>query len=355
MCRQSEKGMALPLVLVVALVLTLLGGALLQYAVTDTIHVARDEKTMQAYYLARSGAAAVAQHLIDSPQVAPTLINAPKSDSVTIDNGEFDVIVYGNPGTEVIIESTGTVDGVSVTASLSVAKLDLFDVALYGNTIDFGGNAKINGNIIYKDSFSLSGSAILNGEDEQDPYMSYPDAPFPADVGLTLLNSPSGNVHLTGGNNTLEVTTDSRANEIRLNSNNASINVRLGSGTPQDRILKVSNFQLNGGDLVLHGTGRLLLYVDTFVGGGNFIHAPGSDADVIVFVAEDGLFNMGGTPEFQGAVYGPKATVDLTGTVVFNGSIIADEILGGGNTTVSYAEISSDNLPLQYYAQGVWR
>jgi len=53
---KDDKGIALPLVLMVMLILILLSTALWQYSMTDTKHVVMDEKNMQAHYVALSGA-----------------------------------------------------------------------------------------------------------------------------------------------------------------------------------------------------------------------------------------------------------------------------------------------------------
>ncbi len=52
----DEKGWALPLVLLVMAVLTILGTTLWLISMTDLKHVSLEEKKMQAHYYARSGA-----------------------------------------------------------------------------------------------------------------------------------------------------------------------------------------------------------------------------------------------------------------------------------------------------------
>ena len=60
MVLKNEHGWAMPLVLMVIVVITLLGTALWAYSMADLKQVTREEKRMQAYYLARSGAELVA-------------------------------------------------------------------------------------------------------------------------------------------------------------------------------------------------------------------------------------------------------------------------------------------------------
>lgn len=352
---KGQKGMALPIVLVSMFVLTLLGVALLQYGVSDAVQVSKDQQRMQAYYLARSGADAVAQHILNNPSQAAPLISADKSSPVVLGNGTFEVLVYGNPNSEVLIESVGTVGNVTQKAVLSVVKMSLFDVALAGNSINISGNsARIYGNVVYRNSISVASSVIPSGwSATQDTTLSYPPATFPSDAGLALI-PVNGNM-VFSGHQTENITVDSRGSLIHLNNNNHTLNIYLGSSTYQDRVLKVSTVRLNGGKIILHGKGRLLLYVDTFEGGGNFQTSPGSDASIMTFVSNGGTFNMNGTPEYTGGIYAPQATVNLQGNVSYTGSIVADSILGGGNATVTYKALNTSDLPIPLYLKGVWR
>ncbi|MCG8400915.1 MAG: hypothetical protein MJA84_04885, partial [Firmicutes bacterium] len=63
---KNENGWALPTVLMVMLVVTLLGTALWQYSVAENLQVTKNEKQMQARYLARAGVEAVRDAWLDS-------------------------------------------------------------------------------------------------------------------------------------------------------------------------------------------------------------------------------------------------------------------------------------------------
>jgi len=52
---ENQKGFAMPLALMVMLLVMVLGMALWQYGTSETLQVARAEKNMKAYFLARSG------------------------------------------------------------------------------------------------------------------------------------------------------------------------------------------------------------------------------------------------------------------------------------------------------------
>lgn len=356
----NNKGLAMPLVLMTLLVLSILGVSLLQYSITDNKQVAMDKKQMQAFYIARSGADAVAQYILDNPKQAATLINAGKSDSEDLGEGAFNVLVYGDPGREVLIKSTGTVDGVSQEATLSIDRSNLFDAAIAADNIFISGNAaRINGNVVYKYRISDNiGSAVIPSPYTvtQNRYLLFPPADFPSDFGLPLI-SGDGSIEFFGQNKqAANITVDSRGTLISMNNKNHELNVPLGSSNnPKDRILIVYNFELTGGEVTLHGSGRLLLFVNSFRGGGNFRIAPGSNATIVVFVKAGGSFNMNGTPEFRGIIYAPDALVNLSGNSSFTGSIVADTFTGGGNITLTYAGLNTSNLPIPLYRRGVWR
>jgi len=126
MLYKNERGTALPMVLVVMIVLSLLGTALWQYSTADTMQVTADEKKMQAYYLARAGAEATAQYIRNNPDSASTLINDQKTDPVYMSdgtddfgNGTYEVDVTGDPN-NITIESTGTVTNVKQTVVIKL-------------------------------------------------------------------------------------------------------------------------------------------------------------------------------------------------------------------------------------------
>jgi type II secretory pathway component PulK len=103
---KGEKGSALITVLIVMGVLTVLGAALLHYSLTDNLQVINDEKRMQAHYLARSGAEAVADYIMKNPDGVDELLGK-KTESVELGEGTFQVEVTKRDNGELLIESTG--------------------------------------------------------------------------------------------------------------------------------------------------------------------------------------------------------------------------------------------------------
>lgn len=134
---KNKKGATLPLVLIVMVILVILVTILLFLSVTEARQVEIEEKNMQAYYIARSGADAVAKHIIENTNEAINLINAPQSDPVYLVNGEFETDYTENPtddvsgsfvvditqeDTKIIITSVATVEGFNKSVSLTLNK-----------------------------------------------------------------------------------------------------------------------------------------------------------------------------------------------------------------------------------------
>lgn len=96
----NEKGMVFPLVIMITAVLMALCMSLYLFSRADMKHISLEDKKMQAYYLARSGAELVARCVdIDAYTVGgiPILVgesDALRSDSITFDPDGSDVEDY---------------------------------------------------------------------------------------------------------------------------------------------------------------------------------------------------------------------------------------------------------------------
>ncbi len=107
----DQRGAALPVVLLAAVVVALLGLALWHYSMLDLGHVTRDESRMKAHYLARSGAQlAYDLHHNSQPLVDGDLLEIQFMQYQTIN-----VLVQGG-----VAAATAVVDDVSVTLRLDL-------------------------------------------------------------------------------------------------------------------------------------------------------------------------------------------------------------------------------------------
>ncbi len=142
---RDEKGAAMIVALLVMVVLLLLGTALWQYSTSDTIHVAMDEKRMQAYYLARAGADATLEIWMQSDNESrpsgesePVYFDEDQGSFTSdyIENAGKFVVTINTNGDVTSIESIGTVDDISqkVTVNVSAASQYGHDLGWYDQT-----------------------------------------------------------------------------------------------------------------------------------------------------------------------------------------------------------------------------
>lgn len=123
MSHLSEQGAALITVFMVIVVLMLLGTALAQYSLVDSLHVIRDEKRMQAYYLARSGADAVRAWVEDGNDYQSIIGMSNENDQLSV--GEFHVDVR-ETAEGIVITGIGQVDGIEQRVTHVLALIEDF-------------------------------------------------------------------------------------------------------------------------------------------------------------------------------------------------------------------------------------
>lgn len=116
---KNQNGSALPLVLVIVLILGILGTTLLFLNSTEAQQIIREEKRAQAYYIAKSGAEAMAEYIINYPEEVDNLTTEVSSIPTNLGKGEFTVKLTKNDE-EIVIESIGRVDTIKNKVSLTL-------------------------------------------------------------------------------------------------------------------------------------------------------------------------------------------------------------------------------------------
>ncbi len=374
---KDQSGAVLPLTLVIIVVLTLLGIALLTYSLAETKQVAMDEDSMKAHYIARTGAHGVALYLIESTDSAVALINSPESGPVDFADGQFKVEVSGDPGDEVYIKSTGTVGDAVQTITVTLREVGV-DFALYGGTINVSGqSARISGGDVVYGETAVIADIVLDGAELIKFPRNFDSVILPCEdpesdfFGLC----PSMNDPYNGE----KITEDSRYGEIKLggqlkhlviepvagenllfkadtiNLGNNNMTVKLNDNTVA---IVVDDF-INGGngEFYIQGNGCLMLYVKNYGGNGSFQLDPDSDVNVNVFVLEEGKFDLSGTLNFEGAIYAPHAETVVVGNCTVTGWVIAGDAELGGNVRLYYKPIllGQTGLDLTFYRLDKWR
>ncbi|HOK42323.1 MAG TPA: hypothetical protein PLD49_01470, partial [Thermoclostridium caenicola] len=184
---KSNKGMALPLVLVVMVVLMVFSTAILGMGATDTLMSAHDSNKSQAYYYAHSGAEAVASYIVENPDglseserkaLVDRMIAAGASNPFTLSSSDSGVIVVdmSRSGNTISIRSTATYQGIQESVTLNILETVIggepFNKAIYSR-----GNITISeGGTVEGDVASLSGIALDGGSRVTGTIYIHPDA-----------------------------------------------------------------------------------------------------------------------------------------------------------------------------------
>ncbi|KAB2951649.1 hypothetical protein F9B85_11485 [Heliorestis acidaminivorans] len=331
----NQKGAALPLALVIVFVLLLFGTALAQYSNTDAIHVAHNEKSMKAYYIARSAADALAAHIINDSNELDKLVEATKVKEGTgaLGEGTFYVSVTNHNGIE--IQAKGTVGDVTKNVILSVVPRNLFDSTIYGHdSVNVGAGAFVEGDVVSGGLITVGNNATIKGETD-----SYASTEFPA------VNFPTSTEDLIHYDN-----------QVKLLDKKEPLIFNTGNSGEQLKVLMDKELIVNNGKIEVTGDGVLLLYLKE--GASIFGEVSGKPNQIFLFCAPNKEITLQtGKNIFNGYIYAPDATVTYK-SGIFTGAIIAGKVNISANGDVYYAGggIAPDNinLPSVGYIRGSW-
>ena len=186
----SERGSALLLTIVVIIILLFLGSSLGLLTMAESRMAQREEARIQAFYLARSGADAMAEAIIKRPAILEDIELTEGHSAISelnddLGNGSFQVTLTKIAGNGVLIQSTGNAGKQTSIVSL---KLDLepgdgfdFDMAIFaggeGNDsapairLDNGTiNGDIGTNATEAGAVKITGNPTIDGDLYVGPY-----------------------------------------------------------------------------------------------------------------------------------------------------------------------------------------
>lgn len=395
---QGEKGAALPLVLIILFVLTLLGTTIFMFNMAETRQVARDEDRLKAHYIARSGAHAVAAYLIDNPEVASHLASTDESMiNDYFEDGEFEVLVSRvntDEGFEYYIKSTAWVGDLKQTITVTVRDQGVI-TPLIANHLDINSNSAeiLGGDVYYVDIEEIKFPAIvidgeiiqlkidfdpvvLPCEDDQTVFFDdgcpvSPDVNYDTKERLDVNKSSkykliemSSDIHLErviGSNG--ELHGDNlllKADKINLSNNNIDV-------TLDDNIIAIVVDELVGtssSEFIIRGSGHFVLYVHKFDAPKEIKPVVESDdVSVNIFVydkdGEPGSADFSGNSYCFGTIYAPGATVDYSGggNRQLDGWIVADKFIGKGGIKIQHTliDVIDTIMSLENYDIDRWR
>jgi hypothetical protein len=333
----SQDGFAFPATVIIFMVLFILSAAILTSVVAETNFSVRDKKRIQAFYLARSGVEATAEWLVNPANNAAAIIGKtsnPTNLATGID-GQFTVEIIGSlDDPEFIVQSTGTVDGVSAKAAmLIITKSEnitpVFPHTIYGETsITLIGTTVIYGDVAQGtgNSINSGGNATLNGEDQSPLKIDLPPIAFPTsgvyETNYTLSNNSTRTM-------SFDVTNRTRFYDNLSFGNGATLIIDT-SGVGNVNLV-VNNF--TGGNqqskLVITGSNRLNLFITNSISLSPNINVTeagdASDPFKLIMYVKPGVgLQFNGNIKFNGFIYAPGVTLNSTGTPAFRGAIIGN-------------------------------
>lgn len=360
---KNEKGLVMPLVLIVMIVLALLGGALWQYSVSDIRQVAQAEDKARAYYVARSAAETMARHIMKEPGLVSELPDETFniSDEVTLsgdflgDAGEMSVSIEHVGGDIHEITGIGITNGVRQTATvvLLLSEFPVEDAVLVSTgdqDINFHSGMTVEGNIVSGGEVSVpdlyDGPVFEYGDEEPEnggQYKAIKNFPFPDDyfAPVVVPQDPDETINsMTISNN--DTYTIDAGDHIEISSltvnNGGTLRFLTESGTTT--ILVVDNLDFkNGCTVTIDDQGKGYGVVRVYVREEMKAHSPQmdfpEDARLQFFLAEGSSVSFNGNVNFGGLIYGPYNThVYLQSNAQVVGALIVETISGQGGANI---------------------
>ena len=299
----SNRGMALPLVLVTIVIFVMFSTAILGMGTVDTKGAVQDSYKAQAYYYAHSGADAVASYIVENPDnlsakemndLVDSLIANGDSDpfSLSPSDGGSIVVNVSRSGNIISVRSEATYQGVKATATLnlneSISAGVPLDKAIYSRKqLDIYDGARIEGDIAGLSNINFHNDGYIDGKVYIHPnatpavvthpswyspavenlteVFDYPDFPFPDypkyPTGLATIQQTLN----VSGNGEVKQITGSVYYYNGIHVSGGSLQIVRGDQNMKIRTkyLKVSN-ERNIAD-ISSGKGSLEIYVDDYL------------------------------------------------------------------------------------------
>jgi len=365
---KEERGAALVVVLIAFVVVSILGFALLNISGAETRFAEHQKDKTQAYYIAHSGADAVATYIIKNPdglsdsahKAKVDAIIAANSDVTSLSGGTFTVDVEAIGTTGIRVNSTGTFDGVTQNVSVNILKRGLFENAIYAhkNLVLWSGAKVYGGDVQYGESYSEANNADIVNGDAISGKLDYPENEFPALSWYTSVVDSDLNI-----GNGASISIDAQSDTIylekeydRINiSNHGEMIITIPAGVVK-RI--VVDEMVVDGTLTINGEGKLLLYVRNSVYFKGIINSQAEK--LIVFVGDYDLATSTGhkgycelktgNALFNGYIIGIYAEIDITSNLIYKGAIIAESVKVASNAGLYFdKDLAATIIPSEIY------
>ncbi|HSV31995.1 MAG TPA: hypothetical protein VLH40_08260 [Atribacteraceae bacterium] len=372
--RKGEQGAAYIFIIVMmGALVAFLVPAFSTFSLSDLRSAERQKYRTQAYFVARAGAEALSQFIINTPLRASEIIDKGVSAPVYFGEGHFQVQAFRqeeNDRTRIIVHSEGNVKEVIQSTRVVLVEqeqptslpgpLPEFDLAVFSNSnFNLGGSSQIVGsagtNSVVDNSVVFGWSTQVEGNFYVGPgalFANVISKPRHRNIG-NIITGSRGNLaairnysmpvfpefpDLPGrvdfvtdwvpGEN-YSIDQDGSYELIRV-TGNRRLRVDVGDG---DRRLRVRNLDISQGHIELIGKGKLFLYVEESfnLGGDSTVNHTGVPGDVIMFYRGSARLRPAGNTRFVGSIFAEKANIDIRGSAGITGHIIT----GGSEVTVT--------------------
>jgi len=352
MLLKNDRGSALIMVLLVLTVGALIGVALLTVGVNEDLQVSAEEKTIQAYYVARSAADALAAHIIEEALELASDSSYPfnLSDFEDLINDHSEPIEFA--GGEAVVTMTVVGDTVEIESSstymdnFSGHAVVVLDQRLYFDHLIWSENPLddpnptmevYDGSGTGEDLEIASNGAIDNSPDkvDGDPSVLLPDQtesyPEPEEPGVPnadplvfdyMQNNPH-DVFVIAASEEYG-TVDIRNGELHFDT----------SGGDLDVVFDTAEFK---GNIVVIGTNSVNIYIRTLLD----IQTPISvndDPEKLTFNLFAGSkMEMSANGSIYGYIKGPSATVEFgSAQTDFYGAVVCGKLITSSTPDITY-------------------
>lgn len=379
---QNQRGAALIFALMTLSVLLIVGTAFLSVNAADNRESIRQDDSLQAYYLAKSGATAMGTGIIDKSNSMSagdfqTYLNAitnKTSDPTYIgaSGGYFKVKVVNDASKGLGIISTGTMGNISKTVTVWMKKTTQSPVTVIEDEMPIDIAAIIDSGIDMSGSCGIYGSTYTNIDNPSNIKAKW-DNKFYGDVfvsGSGTLNWSSVTSQIAGSGKKLytdcpkfnfdlpqfpefpelENKGDFSTNgwqtfHIAPNYYYPNITVQ-GSATlyidtnNEDCVVMCDNLNVSGsGGIKINGTGTVFLIIRNSMSLSGSVNVSSNADNLYVFYMGDDLYLQGGATVLYGSFFAETASISVGGS-----ARISDVIMTGGDSVSISGAVTSQSI-----------
>ena len=342
----NKEGVVLPVVLIVMVVLIILGLALLYISDADGRQAIYQEKKLKAHYLARSGADAVASAIIKESSVLTDILDKASNPNTQLDGGSFTVEVIDVHGdqTEIEIVSTGTVDsGIgSINEKVSITLHKTINGGFFSNAIF------ATGKITLEDGSLIKGDVATNlSETDGEISQSNVDGTitYESPIAMPSFELPEGLPHHTLSPGSIINSSVHKIGDVKIGEDE---NLTFNTGDVGDLLQVRIDGQLKleeGGELVLTGLGRLVIYVDSYISeNAGITNDSGANLLIIATSTSIEAIKLEDLSVANAHFYAPNGGVKLENNIEIIGSIYAKEIKAENTIKVTYSALDETGI-----------